>query len=343
MIKIYSKNIFVKMKNPKYDQLSKKLQSGLFGFRVKQRRFTFIVTLLIIIGGVFAVMTIPKESAPEIEFGVISITTIYQWATPQDVDNLITEKIEKSVRDIEWVSKVSCTSNAWVSNVIVEFKNDADMLKATTDVKDAVDNINLPSDSEDPKIQDVSFNKEVMFSIILYWDDSQFDSFYIKEKWRLIKNNLEWKEWINRIDFDSSMQMAIGAFSKNSDSFYDIQVLIDKEKSEEIWINLMQISQSIKSWNANQPIWTHIVWELGYDFRIQWELNDIQELWETPIQTMNEPIKLKEISIIQKNLKKILYKKCDLIICHDKISSISLSTNKNEQTYLRLLKKEKKH
>lgn len=291
------------MQNPKYQKISKKLQSWLFWFRVKQRRFTFIVTLLIIIGGLFSLISIPKESSPEIDFGVISVSTIYQWATPQDVDNLITEKLEKSIKNIEWISKISSTSNAWMSSIIIEFDNDADMVQATTDVKDAVDSTNLPSDAEEPRIQDISINNEMMFSVVLYGDDAKFDQFYIKEKWRLIKANIEGKAWINRIDFDGS-SMSIWIINSNSDSFYDIQVLIDKEKTEELWINLIQISQNIKSRNSNQPIGTHIVWELGYDFRIQWELNNIEELWNVTIQTMNWYIKLKEISVIQKFLKK---------------------------------------
>ena len=290
------------MQNPKYQKISKKLQSWLFWFRVKQRRFTFIVTLLIIIGGLFSLISIPKESSPEIDFGVISVSTIYQWATPQDVDNLITEKLEKSIKNIEWISKISSTSNAWMSSIIIEFDNDADMVQATTDVKDAVDSTNLPSDAEEPRIQDISINNEMMFSVVLYGDDAKFDQFYIKEKWRLIKANIEGKAWINRIDFDGS-SMSIWIINSNSDSFYDIQVFINKEKAEELWISLIQISQSIKNRNSNQPIWTHTIWDLWYDFRIQWEIVNIQELWDIPIQTSNGYIKLNEISTIQKSLK----------------------------------------
>ncbi len=291
------------MKNTQYEKISKKIESWLFGFRVKQRRFTFIVTLLIIIGGIFSVITIPKESSPEIEFWIISISTIYQWATPKDVDNLITEKIEKSIENVEWISKISSSSRAGISSIIVEFDNDIDMIKATADIKDAVDKVSLPNDAEETKIQDISANNEMMFSVILYWDSNKFDPFYIKEKWRLIKANLEWKNGINRIDFDSAMNMSIWSISNNWDSFYDIQVYIDKEKAESLWISLAYISQTIKSWNTNQPIWTHTIWNLWYDFRIQWEISSIQELGDIPLQINNGYIKLNEISKIKRILK----------------------------------------
>lgn len=289
--------------NEQYNKIQQKLLWWFFWFWIKKRRFTFILVWLIIFWWIFSAINIPKESSPEIEYWIISISTVYQWATPQDIDSLITDKIEKQVKNTNWVKKISSTSSSSVSNVIIEFENDADMTQALVDVKDSVDNIDLPTDAEDPIVQDISVNNEMMFSILIYWNEDKFSEFYLKEKWRKIKANLEWKWSINRIDFDSSMNFSLGNVSSAGSSFYEIEVLLNREKIEELWLSLIQISQNIRNRNSNQPLWTHIIWELWYDFRIQWEIENIEELWEVPIQTNNWYVKLKDISSIKRKLK----------------------------------------
>jgi multidrug efflux pump subunit AcrB len=43
---------------------------------------------------------------------MISIVTIYQGSTPQDVDSLVTDKIEKEIKDIDGIKKINATSSA---------------------------------------------------------------------------------------------------------------------------------------------------------------------------------------------------------------------------------------
>ena len=69
-----------------------------------------LVLMIVLIGG-YSLVTIPKESTPDIEFGIISVVTPYIGVNPVDIDNLITEKIEKEIKDIDGVKKVSSTSS----------------------------------------------------------------------------------------------------------------------------------------------------------------------------------------------------------------------------------------
>jgi multidrug efflux pump subunit AcrB len=51
--------------------------------------------------GTNALFSIPKESTPDIKFGIISISTIYPGVNPTDIDNIITQKIEKEIKGLE--------------------------------------------------------------------------------------------------------------------------------------------------------------------------------------------------------------------------------------------------
>jgi len=75
--------------------------NNFFHFWIKNLRTSFLFLALIIIVGTFSLFSIPKESSPDIKFGIIRISTIYSGVNPEDMDSLITEKIEDEIENIE--------------------------------------------------------------------------------------------------------------------------------------------------------------------------------------------------------------------------------------------------
>jgi len=258
---------------------------------------------IIIFLWIFSAVSIPKESSPDIEFGIISITTIYQWVNPHDIDNLITQKIEKEIKDQEWIKKISSTSSVGVSNIIVEFKNDVDITKALVDIKDLVDKVSLPSESEDPIVSEISSDNELMFIALLYWDENSFSPMMLNDIANKLKINLEWNWKINRVDIGASIMWSANvAIWGAGQGNYEIEILVDKNKLDALWLTLLQVSQSIKSRNQNQPLGNHDVWEFSYDYRIEWELRDINQIKEIPISTKKWYIYLGDVAVIQEVL-----------------------------------------
>lgn len=280
------------MKKVNIEKFKKKIQSGFYGFWVRQRRTTFLLMGLIVFAGLFSLYQLPKESSPDIEFGIISITTVYQGVNPNDIDTLITEKIEQEIKDVTGLKKMSSTSRVGVSSIILEFDNGVDMSKALVDIKDAVDKASLPSDAQDPFVTEISTDNERMFDVVLYWSDQNFSQEYIKEKARKIKYTLEGKGSINSINLWSS------------DAIYDIYILLDRAKVEQLGLSLPQIAQAIRSFNKNQPLWNHSIDSLSYDFRIQWELKTLQDLKKIPLNLSNGSfVFLQDIATIEQKLK----------------------------------------
>lgn len=245
-----------------------KLQSGFYGFWVRKWRVTFLLMGLMILVWLFSLFTISKESNPDIEYGIISINTIYLWANPEDIDNLITEKIEKEIKDIDWVKKITSNSFVGLSSIVVELENEAKTNDVLIDMKDAVDKTELPADAEDPIVTELSSDNEVMFNLLLYSDQYSVD--YLKQKAKNLKETLDWDWWINRID--------IWWWSER-----EIVVFVDKYKVEKLWLSNTQIAQTLKSFNINQPLWNHQIWELNYDFRVDWEIKDIEDIKKIPL------------------------------------------------------------
>ncbi|HCB51184.1 TPA: hypothetical protein DEP21_01180 [Patescibacteria group bacterium] len=85
---------------------------------------------------------------------------------------------------------------------------------------------------------------------------------------------------------------------------YEIFVLLDKSKTEQLGLSLAQITQAIRVFNKNQPLGNHTVDTLSYDFRIEGELKTIQDLQKIPLNLSNGNfVYLQDIATIQQRLK----------------------------------------
>jgi multidrug efflux pump len=128
-------------------------------FFLRKHHFTVLLMIVLLAGGVYAVMKMPKESAPEVQIPLGVVTVIIPGASAQDVELLATNKIEDAVLGIEHVSKVTSFSSTGASTVEVEFDANANIDKSIQLLKDAVDKAkpNLPTEAQTPIVSDVNF------------------------------------------------------------------------------------------------------------------------------------------------------------------------------------------
>ena len=307
-----------------------KLESWFWGFWAKKFRVSFLFLFLIILGWLISLYIIPKESSPDIKFGVINITTIYQWVNPEDIDSLITEKIESEIEDIEGIKKITSSSNIWISSISVELFNDTDTKDALADIQDAVDKANLPSDAEDPSVLEISTRNELMFELLLYGPQDKFSYFQLMQKAQKMKMVLEWKWWISDIDLENGWDSFKFSAGGSIDNDYEIKILLNKEKMEVIWLSIWEVANTIKEFNKNTPIGNYQIGKLKYDFRFEWELENEVELMNLEIRSQNgSNIKLKDIATIEKKYKKDVINNL-WFYNHNWLNYITMSFNKAE-------------
>ncbi len=271
-------------------EAEEKLSSGFFGFWLKQRRVTILVLIVIILIGTYSAMRIPKESVPEIDLGIVRITTTYPWGNPEDINDLITKKIENEIENINGVKSFDSQSLDSVSSIMVTLENDADSSDVTNKIEDAVKRVSLPSDANDPVVAlvDTEAMKQVLFYMNLYAKDDRFDADYLKQKAKLIKEALEGQGYLDTITITDGDQ-------------YDIEVLVDQQKLEQFKLPISQISSLIQGFNQNQPLGTHELGDKEYSFRINGEYVSIEELENMFISLGNgQTIPLSSIATIKR-------------------------------------------
>ncbi len=100
--------------------------NGLVGFAVKRWQFTVLLFLMFAALGVSSWMAIPRAEDPDFPVPIFTTVAVYPGASPEDMEQLVTEPIEKKLNALEDVKKLTSTSSDGLSVILVEFKPEVD-------------------------------------------------------------------------------------------------------------------------------------------------------------------------------------------------------------------------
>lgn len=108
---------------------------GLVRFTLAQQVLLNIVFVLLMVIGAYTLLSVPIERYPTVQLGQASIQTFFPGASPEDVEALVTNEIEKALEDLDDVEYVRATSNRERSRIIVKFSDDIDYRAAYDDMR----------------------------------------------------------------------------------------------------------------------------------------------------------------------------------------------------------------
>jgi multidrug efflux pump len=232
---------------------------------IENRTAVYIFTIIISLMGYSIFNNLPKEQFPDIVVPTIFVSTIHPGTTPSDVENLITKPIEKQVKAISGVKKVTSNSIQDFSAVIVEFNTDIDPDVAKQKVSDAVDKAksDLPNDlKNDPVVQEIAFSE---FPIMQINVAGNYDLFKLKDYADDIKDQVESLKEITRVDI-------IGAPTK------EIHVDLDLYKMQSANITFQDVESAIAQENINVSGGDIRVGDLRRGVRVVGEFSNVEQI-----------------------------------------------------------------
>src|SRR4051794_7800278 len=103
---------------------------GPTSWSINNKTSIYILTIIITLFGIYTYFKLPKEQFPDIVIPTIYVSTIYQGTSPTDMENLVTKELEKQIKSVNGVKKVTSNSIQDYSNVIVEFNADIEVTVA---------------------------------------------------------------------------------------------------------------------------------------------------------------------------------------------------------------------
>ncbi|MBW2610511.1 MAG: efflux RND transporter permease subunit [Deltaproteobacteria bacterium] len=129
---------------------------------VQKRTSVVILCLIIIILGLSSYRSLPRESAPDVTIPYIFIQTGYPGVAPVDIEKSITIPIEKKLKGLESVKKITSTSTEGMSSIVIEFVAGTDIDEVLPKTKDKVDQAkpDLPNDlDDDPEVFEINISE----------------------------------------------------------------------------------------------------------------------------------------------------------------------------------------
>ncbi|MCG8372876.1 MAG: efflux RND transporter permease subunit, partial [Balneolales bacterium] len=115
---------------------------------------TSMLFLIIITLGIMGFRYLPVDLLPPIEYPQLTISTNYDNVGPEEIENIITERIENAVAGVPGVERVRSNSNEGNSRVTLEFAQGVNIDEAANDVRAALDRVrgSLPLEADPPRI-----------------------------------------------------------------------------------------------------------------------------------------------------------------------------------------------
>ena len=121
---------------------------------IKRPSIILVLFIILTLGGIFSYSQMGYELIPKFEVNVITVQTVYPGASPTEVENTVTKKIEDAVASLEMVKKIESTSMENASVVMITLNNGADVNFLLTDAQRKINAIinDLPDDAKTPSL-----------------------------------------------------------------------------------------------------------------------------------------------------------------------------------------------
>lgn len=211
---------------------------GPSSWAINNKTAVYVLVFLITVLGLVSYNRLPKENFPDIAQSKVFITTPYAGQSPQNIETLVTRQIEKQLKSLKGLKKV--TSNAYqnVSIITAEFNGNINIKDAKQDVKDAVDKANPDLPQNDPNLKESTISDINVADLpILYINISgDYDLKKLKEYADNLKDDIEAFKEISKVD-------EVGALKP------EIEINVDLNKMAAAQVSYGDIIQAIGNEN----------------------------------------------------------------------------------------------
>ena len=138
-------------------------------FSIQKKLFVGLTTLFLLLGGIYAMMTLPIDAVPDITNNQVQIVTVSPTLAPQEVEQLITMPIEIAMSNIMNVEEIRSVSRFGLSLVTVVFKESVPTLDARQLINEQIQTVagEIPTELGTPELMPITTGLGEMYQYVL--------------------------------------------------------------------------------------------------------------------------------------------------------------------------------
>ncbi|MCC7435877.1 MAG: efflux RND transporter permease subunit [Methanoregulaceae archaeon] len=238
--------------------------------------FMLMLMLAAVFIGRLSYQSMRVEQNPDVQFGVITVTTIYPGAGPDEINTLISRKVEEAMAGVPGIREVTSTSQEGISSVVGNFEVGTNMDTALNDARAKVDSIvgQLPQGIEKPTVGKLDSSSEPVVYMV-----ARNDNLSNRELRDLVDDRI--KDRIAQIPGVASVNVSGGEVR-------EIQVRLRKDALVSYGVGIAQVMRAVQGASLNVPSGRVIQGDTEYSVRVLGEYTSIEEIGET-VLSISDP------------------------------------------------------
>ena len=259
-------------------------------FSLRHKPAIFVLVLIFLVMGLTAYSTLPREASPAITIPIVLVITPYFGVAPGDIETLVTQPLERKLKEIPDVKEIRSTSSEGLSSIEVEFEPDIDIDEALQKVREKVDQAQseIPEDAEDSMVKEINFSQ---FPIMLVNISGDYDLVKLKEIGEDLEDEFEAIPGVLDVTINGGLER-------------EVKVNVDLEKLKHYNIPFTDVIETIQEENRTIPGGSIDVGNLTYLVRIPGEFDRVDIIPELVVKMVNgSPILIKDIAEVEYGYK----------------------------------------
>ena len=265
---------------------------ALSSWAIDNRMTVFVIIAIIVIGGVFSYISIPKEYIPEITNTNVYISSFYPGNSSEDVEKFVTRPLEDQIKEISRIVKVTSKSSQGYSLITVQFEEEMSMKEAKIEVGDEVDRVTAQDDwatldsgeKVEPYIFDLKFAESIPILNINLTGD--FTSQEMKDYGEILELRIETLPEVKKVNL-------LGVEER------EIEVAVDFFRMKASNVTMDQIIEAIQRENVNISGGDLINNNTRRNIRVIGQIKQAKDLEDLVVKNENGIVLLKDIAIIR--------------------------------------------
>ncbi len=255
-----------------------------------QRKLILTFLTFFIFFGFYKYITLPKESDPDISLPVIYTTISHKGISPKDSERLLIKPIEKELKKIEGVKKISSTAFLGGGNIILEFDAGFDSNKALSETRVKIDisKSKLPDETDEPRATEINLSR---FPVLAVAISGNVDDRIIQKYAKFLKKKIE----------TFSEVLEVTTLGENE---REINIIVDPKIVENYGLTDKDVLSAIAQSNLMIPAGTLVNEKGSFNIKIPSLIESRKDLLNIPIKsTTNSVLTLKDVAEIRDSFK----------------------------------------
>ncbi len=251
--------------------------------------FAFMVILVIV--GLKSYLELPRESSPDVKIPWVLVMTPYAGASPEDVEHLVTRKIERELKGISDLKEMTSTSVEGGSSILLEFETDVEMSDALQKVRDRIDlaKPELPEDPrEDLMVMEISSDDWPIVQINLSGD---YDPALLKQVGEDLQEAFEKVPGVLEIDLTGGVE-------------HEVRVDVDPERLRFYNLGLIDVQDAILLQNITIPGGKLSLGGYDYQVTVPGEVDEVEDILDFVLNPAEPtPVYIRDVAEVSFGIK----------------------------------------